>query len=84
MKNKPTKRQIQIVEHFVKKTTKSMMNEASGDPNWNAITNAFVKFLQHNTKILNGFVQAKDYEKTKRGVESIISGLTNAQDSLLK
>lgn len=24
---KPTKRQIQIVEHFVKKTTKTMMNE---------------------------------------------------------
>jgi len=24
---KPTKRQISIVEHFVKKTTKSMMNE---------------------------------------------------------
>jgi predicted transcriptional regulator len=26
---KPTKRQIQIVEHFVKKTTKTMMNEAT-------------------------------------------------------
>ena len=24
---KPTKRQLQIVEHFVKKTTKTMMNE---------------------------------------------------------
>ena len=29
MKNKPTKRDIMIVEDFVKKTTKSMMNENS-------------------------------------------------------
>lgn len=41
---KPTKRQIQIVEDFVKKTTKSMLNEV--DPNFRK--NADLKYSERN------------------------------------
>ena len=58
MKNKPTKRDIQIVEHFVKKTTKTMMNEASYDSNSKEYK---LKFLQDTFKALY------EYSKNKQG-----------------
>jgi Ca2+-binding EF-hand superfamily protein len=49
---------------------------------WNAVQNAIINFLKVNTKILDKRVQAKDTEGVKGGLNSIISGLTNAQRSL--
>lgn len=39
----PTKRQIQIVEHFVKKTTKTIMNEANDG---SALINSTLKLIK--------------------------------------
>jgi len=52
------------------------------DVNWNAVQNAIINFLKMNTKILDKRVQAKDTDGVKSGLNSIISGLTNAQRSL--
>jgi hypothetical protein len=49
---------------------------------WNAVQNAIINFLKMNTKILDKRVQAKDTDGVKGGLNSIISGLTNAQRSL--
>jgi len=52
------------------------------DVNWNAVQNAIINFLKVNTKTLDKRVQAKDTDGVKGGLNSIISGLTNAQRSL--
>jgi hypothetical protein len=49
---------------------------------WDVVHNVFVKFLKANTKELERRVLAKDEDATKKAIESIISGLTNAQRSL--
>jgi len=52
---KPTKRQIQIVEHFVKKTTKSMLNEAQPKLHGQPITSAKRKlelFIYSNRQLV--------------------------------
>ena len=50
--------------------------------NWDTIHNVFVKFLKSNTKELERRVLSKDVDATKGAINSIISGLTNAQRSL--
>jgi hypothetical protein len=50
--------------------------------NWDVVHNVFVKFLKANTKELEKRVLSKDEDATKKAIESIISGLTNAQRSL--
>ena len=50
--------------------------------NWGTINNVFIKFLKANTKTLEKYVKSKDLEKTKGGIKSIISGLSNAQRNL--
>jgi hypothetical protein len=45
---KPTKRDIRIVEHFVKKTTKSMMNEenlSDGEKKVLTFVKSYAKFI---------------------------------------
>ena len=49
---------------------------------WDTVHNVFVKFLKMNTKELEKRVLSKDEDATKKAIESIISGLTNAQRSL--
>ena len=49
---------------------------------WNTVHNVFVKFLKMNTKELEKRVLSKDEDATKKAIDSIISGLTNAQRSL--
>jgi hypothetical protein len=50
--------------------------------NWDTVHNVFVKFLKANTKELERRVLSKDVDATKKAIESIVSGLTNAQRSL--
>ena len=50
--------------------------------NWDTVHNVFVKFLKANTKELEKRVLSKDADATKKAIESIVSGLTNAQRSL--
>ncbi len=50
--------------------------------NWDTVHNVFVKFLKSNTKELERRVLSKDVDATKKAIESIVSGLTNAQRSL--
>ena len=57
MKNKPTKRDIMIVEDFVKKTTKSMMNEA---PETN-LEQLFDRWLKTTAK--QSRISPKDYAR---------------------
>lgn len=54
---KPTKRQIQIVEDFVKKTTKKVMNEATYDPNSKEYK---LKFLKDAFKALLDYANNKE------------------------
>lgn len=49
---------------------------------WDVVHNVFVKFLKANTKELERRVLSKDEASTKKAIESIIGGLTNAQRSL--
>ena len=55
---KPTKRQIKIVEHFVNRTTKKIMNEAFYDPDSKEYK---LKFLQ------DSFDALLDYANNKEG-----------------
>ena len=65
------------------RTWKSSVHEDSEDTqNWGTIENVIINFLKANTKILEKRVQSKDIEGTKRGLESIINGLTNARKRL--
>ena len=52
--------------------------------NWDAVNNHFINFLKFNTKTLEKFVKSQDREKIAKGVESIISGLTNGLDAFKK
>lgn len=54
---KPTKRDIMIVEDFVKKTTKTMMNEASYHPNSKEYK---LKFLKDSFKALLDYANNKE------------------------
>jgi len=62
------------------KQTNESVNEEIKD--WNVVHNVFVKFLKANTKELEKRVLSKDEDATKKAIESIVSGLTNAQRSL--
>ena len=62
-----------------KKANESVNEEVK---DWDTIHNVFVKFLKMNTKELEKRVLSKDEDATKKAIESIISGLTNAQRSL--
>jgi hypothetical protein len=57
------------------------VNEAE-DINWGATENAIINFLKMNTKILDKRVKDRDTDGVKKGLQSIIDGLTNAQRSL--
>jgi Ca2+-binding EF-hand superfamily protein len=57
------------------------VNEAE-DINWGATENAIINFLKANTKILDKRVKNRDTDGVKKGLQSIIDGLTNAQRSL--
>jgi len=57
------------------------VNEAE-DINWGATENAIINFLKANTKILDKRVKDRDTDGVKKGLHSIIDGLTNAQRSL--
>jgi Ca2+-binding EF-hand superfamily protein len=57
------------------------VNEAE-DINWSATENAIINFLKANTKILDKRVKDRDTDGVKKGLQSIIDGLTNAQRSL--
>jgi hypothetical protein len=57
------------------------VNEAE-DINWGATENAIINFLKANTKILDKRVKDRDTDGVKKGLQSIIDGLTNAQRSL--
>jgi hypothetical protein len=61
--------------------TKESVNEAE-DINWGATENAIINFLKANTKILDKRVKDRDTDGVKKGLQSIIDGLTNAQRSL--
>ena len=58
------------------------VNEEIKEKDWKTIYNVFVKFLKANTKALEIRVMMRDEAATKKAIESIISGLTNAQRSL--
>jgi len=60
----------------------SVINEEIKEKDWKTIYNVFVKFLKANTKALEIRVMMRDEAATKKAIESIISGLTNAQRSL--
>jgi hypothetical protein len=60
----------------------SVVNEEIKEKDWKTIYNVFVKFLKANTKALEIRVMMRDEAATKKAIESIISGLTNAQRSL--
>jgi flagellar biosynthesis chaperone FliJ len=60
----------------------SVVNEEIKEKDWKTIYNVFVKFLKANTKALEIRVMMRDEVATKKAIESIISGLTNAQRSL--
>jgi hypothetical protein len=62
-----------------KKANESVNEEVK---DWDTVHNVFVKFLKMNTKELEKRVLSKDEDATKKAIESIISGLTNAQRSL--
>jgi len=63
---------------------KKMFNESINeeDINWGATENAIINFLKANTKILDKRVKDRDTDGVKKGLQSIIDGLTNAQRSL--
>jgi hypothetical protein len=62
---------------------KSKMESVNEDiKDWDVVNNVFVKFLKANTKELEKRVLSKDEDATKKAIDSIISGLTNAQRSL--
>jgi phage FluMu protein Com len=67
-----------ITADHIKKNEGKLTEEV----NWSTINTVFIKFLKTNIKILEKFVKAKDLEKTKGGIKSIISGLSNAQRRL--
>jgi hypothetical protein len=62
-----------------KKADESINEE---DINWSATENAIINFLKANTKILDKRVKDRDTDGVKKGLQSIIDGLTNAQRSL--
>ena len=62
-----------------KKANESVNEEVK---DWDVVYNVFVKFLKMNTKELEKRVLSKDEDATKGAINSIISGLTNAQRSL--
>jgi len=62
-----------------KKANESVNEEVK---DWDTVHNVFVKFLKMNTKELEKRVLSKDEDATKKAIDSIISGLTNAQRSL--
>jgi hypothetical protein len=62
-----------------KKADESVNEE---DINWGATENAIINFLKMNTKILDKRVKDRDTDGVKKGLQSIIDGLTNAQRSL--
>jgi hypothetical protein len=62
-----------------KKANESINEE---DINWGATENAIINFLKANTKILDKRVKDRDTDGVKKGLQSIIDGLTNAQRSL--
>jgi hypothetical protein len=62
-----------------KKADESINEE---DINWSATENAIINFLKMNTKILDKRVKDRDTDGVKKGLQSIIDGLTNAQRSL--
>jgi hypothetical protein len=62
-----------------KKADESINEE---DINWGATENAIINFLKANTKILDKRVKDRDTDGVKKGLQSIIDGLTNAQRSL--
>jgi len=59
-----------------KKANESVNEEVK---DWDTVHNVFVKFLKMNTKELEKRVLSKDEDATKKAIDSIISGLTNAQ-----
>jgi hypothetical protein len=63
-------------------SNESVVNEEIKEKDWKTIYNVFVKFLKANTKALEIRVMMRDEAATKKAIESIISGLTNAQRSL--
>jgi hypothetical protein len=63
-------------------SNESVVNEEIKEKDWKTIYNVFVKFLKANTKALEIRVMMRDEVATKKAIESIISGLTNAQRSL--
>ena len=63
------------------KKTDESVNEVE-DINWSATENAIINFLKMNTKILDKRVKDRDTDGVKKGLQSIIDGLTNAQRSL--
>lgn len=71
MKSKPTKRDIMIVEHFVKKTTKSMMNEGYTEDQLNKIE-------------VGGEYPAKFMIKSSSGNTNYISITQESAKSLMK
>lgn len=70
MKGKPTKRDIMIVEDFVKKTTKSMMNESSTQ--------------QTYSKILELYREATEYSQPPAQVKQLTKSLADFFNNKLK
>lgn len=70
MMNKPTKRQIRIVEHFVKKTTKKVMNEGSTQ--------------QIYSKILEMYRQGTEYDQSAAEIKQLTKSLADFFNGKLK
>ena len=66
---------------FEQRGGKDSINEKE---NWQAVDNVFINFLKANTKILAKFGKSRDRKKIAKGVEGIISGLTNGLDAFKK
>jgi len=73
------KTQLGTIANKIRSKMESINEE---DINWGATENAIINFLKMNTKILDKRVKDRDTDGVKKGLQSIIDGLTNAQRSL--
>ena len=69
---KPTKRQIQIVEHFVKKTTKGYLTEGSAHNQIKYNMTTIHKQLQKLNQHVQSNPEFKDGDPIKSGIANVL------------
>jgi hypothetical protein len=69
---KPTKRDIMIVEHFVKKTTKGYLNEGTAHNQIKYNMTTLHKQLQKLNQVVQSNPEFKDGDPIKSGIANVL------------